>query len=228
MGTRPGVPDSPEWVAVVTDEDGAEEAEEAEEALPRGVAPWWLLQTRRQRRLAAPVLLLAMGAAVSGIVVAHPAGSRSAVTVAPSAVAARPLVLRMNPDLPAECAHEISCSSADAVPRATSDAISEFLTGAYERVTYTVTQSDTNRLVYRAVNATSGSIELLVIIGVPHVARSAATETIDPSPGAAIRYVRRQVGHYEVQVQYTGPPGGTPPVELAERLSQDPRLLEVN
>jgi hypothetical protein len=225
MGTRPGVPDPPDWVVVVAGEDGAGEADES---LPGGAAPWWLLQTRRQRRLAAPVLALAVGAAVAGIVSAHPAGGRSAVTVAPSAVAAHPLVLGMNPDLPAQCAHEISCSSADAVPRGTSDAISEFLSGGYERVTYTVTQSGTNQLVYRAVNATSGGIELLVIIRVPRVARSAVTETIDPSPGAAIRYVRRQVGHYEVQVQYTGPPGHTPPVELAERLSQDPRLFEVN
>jgi hypothetical protein len=36
------------------------------------------------------------------------------------------------------------------------------------------------------------------------------------------------VGQFEVQVQYTGPPGRTPPVELAVRLSQDPRLLEVD
>ena len=225
MGTRPGAPNPPDWVAVVAGEDGAGEAGES---LPSGAAPWWLLQTRRQRRLAAPVFALAVGAAVAGIVSAHPAGSRSAVTVAPPAVAAHPLVLGTDPDLPAQCAHEISCSSADAVPRGTSDAISEFLSGAYERVTYTVIQSGTNRLVYRAVNATSGGIELLVIIRVPRVARSAATETFDPSPGAAIRYVRRQVGHYEVQVQYTGPPGRTPPVELAERLSQDPRLIEVN
>jgi hypothetical protein len=134
----------------------------------------------------------------------------------------------MDPNLPARCAHEFSCISADAVPRGTSDAISASLKGAYERVTYTVTQRDTDRLVYRVVNATSRNIELLVIIRQAPLARSAATETIDPAPGAAIRYVRRQVGQYEVQVQYTGPPGRTPPVELAVRLSQDPRLLEVD
>jgi hypothetical protein len=134
----------------------------------------------------------------------------------------------MDPNLPAQCAHEVACISANAIPHGTSEAIAQSLAGAYARVTYTVTQTDTNRLVYRAVNATSGNIELLVLITVPHVARSAVTETIDPSPGAAIRYVRRQVGRYEVQVQYTGPPGSTPRVELALRLSQDPRLLEVD
>jgi hypothetical protein len=226
MATQPGVPDPPEWVGVDAGEDGADEA------LPSGVAPWWLLQTRRQRRLAMPVLVVAVGAGIAGVVATHSGGSRGALAVAPSAsasaVAGYPPVLRMNPNLLAQCAHEIACTSAEAVPHRTSDAITEFLAGAYERVAYTVTQTDTNRLIYRAVNATSGNIELLVIIRAPHVAQSPATETLDPSPGAAIRYVRRQVGHYEVQVQYTGPPGSTPPVELAVRLAQDPRLLEVD
>jgi hypothetical protein len=62
---------------------------------------------------------------------------------------------------------------------------------------------------------------------VPVVARPSTPEINDSSPGAAIRYVRRQVGGYEVQVQYTGPPGGTPPVGLALRLLHDPRLFEV-
>ncbi|MDQ2749664.1 MAG: hypothetical protein ABI775_03950 [Pseudonocardiales bacterium] len=220
MGTGPGVSDPPEWLASVPGD------EDAEETLATGVAPWWLLQTRRQRQLALPVLVLAAGAAIA-IVAAHPAGPRGSPTVAPSAVA-EPSVTRLNPNLPAQCAHEISCISADAVPRGTSDAISASLIGAYERVTYTVTQRDTDQLVYRVVNATSRNTELLVIIRQTPLARSAATETIDPAPGAAIRYVRRQVGQYEVQIQYTGPPGHTPPIELAVRLSQDPRLLEVN
>ncbi|MCU1655789.1 MAG: hypothetical protein JWO57_445 [Pseudonocardiales bacterium] len=219
---RPGVSDSPEWVAAVVGEEGTEEA------LANGVAPWWLLQTRRQRQLAVPVLVLAVGGAIAGIVAAHPAGRRAAPAVPPSVVAGSASVPRMDPNLPPQCAHEIACISADAVPHATSEAISEFLAGAYERVTYTVIQTDTNRLIYRAVNATSGNIELLVIITKPRVAPPAATETIDGSPGAAIRYVHRQVGHYQVQVQYTGPPGRTPAVELAVRLSQDPRLLEVD
>jgi hypothetical protein len=222
MGTWPDVPDPPEWLASGSGEGGAEEA------LPNGVAPWWLLQTRRQRQLAVPVLVLAAGAAIAGIVAAHPAGSRGSPTAAPSAVTTAPSVSRLNPNLPAQCAHEISCISADAVPRGTIDAISASLNGANERVTYTVTQRDTDRLVYRVVNATSRNVELLVIIRQAPLARSAATETIDPSPGAAIRYVRRQVGQYEVQIQYTGPPGRTPPVERAVRLSQDPRLLEVD
>jgi hypothetical protein len=222
MGTWPSVSDPPEWLTSVPGE------EDAEETLPSGVAPWWLLQTRRQRRLAVPVLVLAAGAATAGIVAAHPAGSRGSPTVAPSVVAEEPSVARLDPNLPAQCAHEISCIAADAVPRGTSDAISASLTGAYERVTYTVTQRDTHRLIYRVVNATSRHTELLVIIRKTPVARSAATETLDPSPGAAIRYVRRQVGQFEVQIQYTGPPGRTPPIELAVRLSQDPRLLEVD
>jgi hypothetical protein len=222
MGTQPGVPELPESVAIVAGEDSAEEA------LPSGVAPWWFLQTRRQRRLIIPTLVLAVAAALATIVTTHRTDRPSIQGGAPSAVAAHPSAAGMDPNRPAECAREISCTSADAVPPGTNEAISEFLTGAHDRVTYTVTQRDTNRLVYRAVNATSGDIELLVIVRLPAVARAAATETIDPSSGAAIRYVRRQLAHYEVQVQYTGPPGGTPPLELAVRLSQDPRLLEVN
>ncbi|MDP9093337.1 MAG: hypothetical protein M3N95_10465 [Actinomycetota bacterium] len=221
MGTQPRVPEPPKQEAVTAGEEGADEA------LAPGFAPWWLLQTRRQRRLAVPVFLLAAGAALVASVVAHGAGRPGAASSAPSAVAGHPSPQEIDPNLPAECTHAISCISAEAVPAGTNEAISEFLAGARERVTYTVTQRNTDRLVYRAVNATSGDIELLVIVRAPEVVRSAATDSIDPSSGAAIRYVRRQVAHYEVQVQYTGPPGGTPPVELAVRLSQDPRLLEV-
>jgi hypothetical protein len=219
MGTRPGAPDPPELVAIGADE---------EEALPNGGALSWLLQTPRQRRLVVAVLVLVVGAAVAGMLTSHRPRNHSAPTVAPSSVAVIPLVAELNPNLPAECAHEISCVSAEAVPRGTSAAISASLTGADERLTFTVTQRDTDRLVYRVVNATSRDVELLVIIRLRRLAQSAVTETIDPSPGAAIRYVRRQVGQYEVQVQYTGPPGRTPAVELAVRLSQDPRLLEVD
>jgi hypothetical protein len=218
MGTRPGAPDPPELVAIGADED---------EALPNGGALSWLLQTPRQRRLVA-VLVLVVGAAVAGMLTTHQGANHAAPTTAPSTVTVIPLVAELNPNLPAQCAHEISCVAAQAVPRGTSAAISGSLTGADERVTFTVTQRETDRLVYRVVNATSRDVELLVIIRLRRLAQPAVTETIDPSPGAAIRYVRRQVGQYEVQVQYTGPPGRTPAVDLAVRLSQDPRLLEVD
>jgi hypothetical protein len=206
-----------------------------DEELPGRIAPRWRTLSPRQRRLAVPVFLVAAVAGavgVAAVVAGQRPAQRSGLALPPSpsasAVDELPAVPQMNPNLPARCAQEVACTSADAVPPGTSDAIAEYLVGANERVTYTVTQTDTRRLVYRAVNATAGSIELLVIVTVPDAVQSPATETADPSPGAAIRYVRRQVGRYEVQVQYTGPPGGTPPVTRAVQLSQDPRLLELD
>lgn len=206
---RPGSPEN-----VVAEDD---------ETLPSGVAPWWLLQTRRQRRLAAPVLVLVAGLAVAAIVETGGTGHRAHPRPVPSAVAAS----LPDPNLPAQCVYAISCIAADAVPRSTSAAISASLAGAHEGMTYTVTQRGTDRLIYRVVNATAADIELLVIVKLAPLARPAATSTADPSPGAAIRYVRRQEGQYEVQIQYTGPPGRTPPVAQAVRLALDARLLEV-
>jgi hypothetical protein len=106
--------------------------------------------------------------------------------------------------------------------------IAQYLPGAYERKAVTVTEISAHRLHYRAVNATAGALELLVIVSVPQSVRPDAARSIDQRPGAAIRYVRREQGRLEIQVQYTGPPGATPPVQVADRVAGDPRLLTLD
>jgi len=134
----------------------------------------------------------------------------------------RPLSLN---DIALHCPPTILCTSQESVPDNTIAAVHEFLPDSFERRTLTIDRVNPDGLYYRAVNATSGLVELLVIVSKPDKPRGAQTVALDPHPGAAIRYARRDLDGYEVQVQYTGPPGGTPALELAERLAADPRLL---
>jgi hypothetical protein len=134
----------------------------------------------------------------------------------------RPLSLD---EIALHCPPTILCTLRDSVPDNTIAAVHEYLPGSFDRRILTIDRINPNGLYYRAMNATAGLVELLVIISTPDRSRGAQAVALDPHPGAAIRYARRVVGSYEVQVQYTGPPGSTPPLDLAERLAADPRLL---
>ena len=199
-----------------------------EEELGEGRA-WWRSVTRRQ----VVGLLIAVGLVVAIIAAGHTGSRTPSAAPTPTGTAAtdqsfvhfRPLSLN---DIALHCPPTIACTSQEDVPDQTLAAVHEFLPGAFERRTLTIDRIAPNRLYYRAVNATSGLVELLVIISTPDRPRGADAVTLDPHPGAAIRYARRDVGRYEVQVQYTGPPGGTPAVDLAQRLANDPRLLADN
>lgn len=131
-------------------------------------------------------------------------------------------------DIALHCPPTIRCAARETVPDATIAAVRQYLPDAFERRTLTIDRVDPNSLYYRAVNATSGLVELLIIVSVPGSERGPQTVALDPHPGAAIRYARLDVGRYEVEVQYTGPPGGTPALDLAHRLAADPRLLTDN
>jgi hypothetical protein len=212
----------------VADESGEPDAAWDEE-LGSDDRPWWCASIPRQCAVGAVTLLTVAGVvaaawAGAGHPQAHEAG-HVAPTPAPVTHGSTGVSLAAQIEAIMHCPPSVACSAADGVPAATTAAIAEYLSGAYERQTVTVTQVDPRRLYYRAVNATAGAVELLVIVSTSADARPQATDSVDPVPGAAIRYVRRQIGRYEVQIQYTGPPGATPPVELAVRLAVDPRLL---
>jgi hypothetical protein len=212
----------------VADESGEPDAAWDEE-LGSDDRPWWCASTRRQCAVGAVALLTVAGiVAAAWAGAAHPRAHEARhVAPTPAPVTHGPTGISLASQIEAimHCPPTMACSAAEAVPPATTAAIAEYLFGADERQTVTVTQLDTRRLYYRAVNATAGPVELLVIVSTSGTARPRATDSVNPVPGAAIRYVRRQIGRYEVQVQYTGPPGATPPVELAVRLASDPRLL---
>jgi hypothetical protein len=128
------------------------------------------------------------------------------------------------------CPVGLHCRPEETVPAATDAAVTQYLPGAVTRRRLTIFASDAARqqptgLYYRAVNATSGLVEVLVVVTLRDAPRPPGTLVADPHPGAWIRYVRRQVGRFEVQVQFTGPPGHTPPVARAVGLARDPRLL---
>jgi hypothetical protein len=199
-----------------------------DEELGSSERPWWCASTRRQCAIGAVALLALAGLIGTWTGAAHPrprAADLRAPTPAPATSASTRITMASQLDAVMHCPPSIACRAAEGVPSATTAAIVEYLAGADERRTVTVTQVDARLLYYRAVNATAGAVELLVIVSTPASARPQATDSENPVPGAAIRYVRRQIGRYEVQVQYTGPPGATPPVELAVRLASDPRLL---
>lgn len=187
---------------------------------------WW--RTLSTRQLAS--LLLVAAAAIALIVGGHFGGGtpNAAPTPQPtqtedeSYIHFRPLSLD---EIALHCPPTILCDSKESVPDDTVAAVREYLPGSFERRTLTIDRVNPDGLYYRAVNATSGLVELLVIISTPDRTRGTQALALDPRPGAAIRYARRDLGGHEVEVQYTGPPGGTPPLDLAERLAADPRLL---
>lgn len=187
---------------------------------------WWRSLTPRQLIAS----LAVAGTAVALIVGGHFGGGTPKAAPTPQVTSTdddkyvhfRPLSLN---DIALHCPPTILCTSEESVPDNTIAAVHEFLPDSFERRTLTINRVNPNGLYYRAVNATSGLVELLVIVSRPDRLRGMQTVALDPHPGAAIRYARRDVDGYEVQVQYTGPPGGTPALELAERLAADPRLL---
>lgn len=196
-----------------------------EEELVEGRS-WWRSFSRRQVVGA----LIAVGLVVAVIAAGHTGSGQPAAAPTPTGTTSsdqsfvhfRPLSLN---DIALHCPPTIACTSQENVPDQTLAAVHEFLPGAFERRTLTIDRIAPNRLYYRAVNATSGLVELLVIVSTPDKPRGTDGVMLDPHPGAAIRYARVDVGRYEIQVQYTGPPGGTPALELAQRLAADPRLL---
>ena len=125
--------------------------------------------------------------------------------------------------IPARCPAGQSCRVTSSVPAEVSAAVAQGLPGGLERAHYSVLQSTPRELVYRSVNATVGLVELLVIVSkAPPSQRAEATRY---PPGATIAYVRDFHDGFEVQVQFTGPPGYTPPMNTARALAADPRLL---
>ena len=195
-----------------------------DEELTFGDAPWWRSTGRRQALAGGAVTLLLVGAVVA-ITTAGQTPSSQAPAPSPTGTG----VTRFSPididEAALRCPPRLPCEADDLVPPVTDAAVAQYLPGALDRRVVTVTLTDPNRLYYRAVNAIAGPVEVLVLVSIPAAEQSAQTVVIDPRPGASIRYVRRQVGRYEVQVQYTGPPGGTPPVDQAISLALDPRLL---
>lgn len=196
-----------------------------EEELAEGRS-WWRVLTTRQLLAFMVVVATAVALIVGGHFGARQqkAAPTPAVTDQPDPdhVHFRPLSLN---DIALHCPPTIACTSQETVPDGTLAAVHQYLPGSFERRTLTIDRLAPNRLYYRAVNATSGLVELLVLVSSPDTLRGADNVTVDPHPGAAIRYARRDVGRYEIQVQYTGPPGATPAVELAQQLAADPRLL---
>ena len=185
---------------------------------------WWRSLTRGQLFWSAVVLAVVVALVVAGHF-GSPAPKTAPVpqvTGTQANITFRPLSLD---DIALHCPTTIRCTARETVPDATLAAVQQYLPGAFERRTLSIDRVDPDGLYYRAVNAASGLVELLIIVTVPDAERGAQAVALDPHPGAAIRYARADVGRYEVQVQYTGPPGGTPAVDLAQRLAADPRLL---
>ncbi|HJQ42725.1 MAG TPA: hypothetical protein VJ831_06555 [Jatrophihabitantaceae bacterium] len=190
------------------------------------VDPWW--SSADGRRGIVLISCFVLVAVVAAWIVVDQRGPRNANDAQPnpSAPVTAPFKpLNIDIDSFLHCPETLACRSIEAVPSATSAAISQYLPGGYERRTVTVTEVADHKLHFRAVNAISGAVELLVIVSVPAVERPASVRSADPKPGASIRYARRTEGRYEIQVQFTGPPGATPPVRLATDLAADPRLL---
>ena len=210
MRTQP--PDSLEY-------DGAPEDE-----IVGGDRSWWRSLTNRQVFWCAVVVVVAVALVVAGHFgsPAPKAAPVPQVTNTQTNTFFRPLNLD---DIALHCPAAIRCAARETVPDSTIAAVQQYLPDSFERRTLSIDRLDPDGLYYRAVNATSGLVELLIIVSVPDAKRGTQSVTLDPHPGAAIRYARIDVGRYEVQVQYTGPPGGTPAVDLAQRLAADPRLL---
>ena len=193
------------------------------------LAPRWSLSRR------AGVFLAVGGAVAAAVAIVGSNGSSSdrRTEVAPpssTAVSDQPLAGVSLDDAAVHCPIGLRCRPEETVPAATDAAVAQYLPGAVTRRRLTIFTADAaardpDGLFYRAVNATSGLVEVLVIVTRPASPRPPGTLVADPHPGAWIRYVRRQIGPFEVQVQFTGPPGRTPPVTVAVRLAGDPRLL---
>ena len=190
---------------------------------------WWRSLTGRQLFWCAVVAAVAVALVVSGHFGSRTPKAAPTPQVSNSNANVNTFFRPLNlDDIALHCPSTIRCSARETVPDATIAAVQQYLPDAFERRTLSIDRVDPNGLYYRAVNATSGLVELLIIVSVPESERGAQTVALDPHPGAAIRYARVDVGPYEVQVQYTGPPGGTPALDLAQRLAADPRLLSDN
>ena len=188
--------------------------------------PWW--RANDGRRGIGIVSCLVLLGVVAVFVIASQGSSPQSTGPTPGPVMQTELVeppLNLDFELLRRCPPGEQCRLTTSVPRGTSAAIAQYLPGGYERQAETLTGTTDHRLRFRAVNVVLGAVELLVIVSVPDSIEPDAVSAADPHPGAAIRYVRRHSGPFQIQVQFTGPPGGTPPVDRARELAGDPRLL---
>lgn len=188
--------------------------------------PWWRAKDGRRGIGIATIVVLTL--VVAAFVVAGHGSSPDASGPTPGPVVQTEITqppLNLDFELLRRCPAGLKCLLTSTVPPGTTAAVASYLPGSYERRAETLTDVIDHRLQFRAVNAVLGAVELLVIVSIPDAARPDAAITADPHPGASIRYARRQVGGFEVQVQFTGPPGTTPPVQRARDLAGDPRLL---
>jgi hypothetical protein len=200
--------------------------------------PW--LGTPRRRRVVAvlgvTILLALVGARLTAAYrSSHRAGSEpvrtpqpSTATIGSSPVGVTPGQPNFGKDDPAFCPLAITCRTVRSVPAGVLRAIRRVVPDAEAMRGYTVLQVAPPRVHFRQVNASGNSVTVVILVSRTAAVEVHPTDETDDTGVESIGYVRAAVpGGYEVQVQFTGLPGWTPPMAQIRALAADPRLPAV-
>ena len=183
--------------------------------------------------MAALGIALLVAVAGARVAVTHRSSPRADPTPPPSTIATIPIGLPPGPpdlgkDELAFCPLAITCRAVRALPAGVLQAVRRYLPDAGSMSGYTVLQVAPSRVHYRQVNVAGEGVSVVIRVSRAPAAQADPTEQTNATGAASTGYVRVAIsGGYEVQVQFIGRPGSTPPMAQIRALAADPRLLAV-
>jgi hypothetical protein len=196
--------------------------------------PHWL-DTPRRRRVAA-ALAAALLATLVGVRLAasdrptQRAAGQAGPTAVATAIGSNPV--NVTPGFrrrdPSHCPEIVSCRTVTTMPPGVLAAIRRYAPRAVSGNAFTVLQVDPDGVYFRQVNARAGQADILVRVA--HTSRQDAqsSQGIEKAPDETIGYARAVTADgFDVQVQFTGPPGYAPPLTAIRALAADRRLRAV-